>query len=240
MGLPGVRSVSEATDCMEQPHSATPRKGCKAHDRPAQSVSPRPRLVSRPCRLRPASVVERLGLDRTVQRTPVPGGTGPTPGGTAVGASVPGRRSATRTSGRLWPCRWCPLILLMFWNPVFRLRTVGARQVQIIDPASIFTAPYFLLVATGFVAYGVSALLAYLDWDRLRKDGVVRPFHWAWVFLSRELYVIGRSVIVHEVAPRRGLAPVWATIGVTPAHRGAHRPQDVRHRGHPGEPGRDD
>ncbi len=107
-----------------------------------------------------------------------------------------------------------PLILLMFWNPVFRLRTVGTRQVQIIDPASIFTAPYFLLLATGFVAYGVSALLAYLDWDRLRKDGVVRPFHWAWVFLSRELYVIGRSVIVHEVAPRRGLAPVWATIGV--------------------------
>ncbi len=108
-----------------------------------------------------------------------------------------------------------PLILLMFWNPVLRVRTVGARQVQTLDPASIFTAPYFLLVASGFLVYGVSALLAYLDWDKLRKDGVVRPFHWAWVFLSREVYVIGRSVIVHEVAPRRGLAPVWATIGVT-------------------------
>ena len=108
-----------------------------------------------------------------------------------------------------------PLILLMFWNPVLRLRTVGSRQVQTVDPASIFTAPYFLLMATSFLIYGVSALLAYLDWDRLRKDGVVRPFHWAWVFLSREVYVIGRSVIVHEVAPKRGLAPVWATIGVT-------------------------
>jgi hypothetical protein len=108
-----------------------------------------------------------------------------------------------------------PLIMLMLWNPVLRVRTVGARQVQTLDPASIFTVPYFLLVASGFLVYGVSALLAYLDWDKLRKDGVVRPFHWAWVFLSRELYVIGRSVIVHEVAPRRGLAPVWATIGVT-------------------------
>ena len=108
-----------------------------------------------------------------------------------------------------------PLILLMFWNPALRVRTVGARQVQTLDPASIFTVPYFLLVASGFLVYGVSALLAYLDWDKLRKDGVVRPFHWAWVFLSREVYVIGRSVIVHEVAPRRGLAPVWATIGVT-------------------------
>ncbi|RKR18626.1 DUF2510 domain-containing protein [Arthrobacter oryzae] len=108
-----------------------------------------------------------------------------------------------------------PLIMLMLWNPVLRVRTVGARQVQTLDPASIFTVPYFLLVASGFLVYGVAALLAYLDWDKLRKDGVVRPFHWAWVFLSRELYVIGRSVIVHEVAPRRGLAPVWATIGVT-------------------------
>jgi hypothetical protein len=108
-----------------------------------------------------------------------------------------------------------PLILLMFWNPVLRLRTVGSRQVQTVDPASLFTAPYFLMIAASFLVYGVSALLAYLDWDRLRKDGVIRPFHWAWVFLSREVYVIGRSVIVHEVAPKRGLAPVWATIGVT-------------------------
>jgi hypothetical protein len=108
-----------------------------------------------------------------------------------------------------------PLIMLMFWNPVLRVRTVGARQVQTLDPASIFTVPYFLLVASGFLVWGVSAFLAYLDWDKLRRDGVVRPFHWAWVFLSREVYVIGRSVIVHEVAPRRGLAPVWATIGVT-------------------------
>src|SRR6478735_1410928 len=108
-----------------------------------------------------------------------------------------------------------PLIMLMLWNPVLRVRTVGARQVQTLDPASIFTVPYFLLVASGFLVWGVSAFLAYLDWDKLRRDGVVRPFHWAWVFLSREVYVIGRSVIVHEVAPRRGLAPVWATIGVT-------------------------
>jgi hypothetical protein len=108
-----------------------------------------------------------------------------------------------------------PVILLMFWNPVLRLRTVGTRQVQTVDPASIFTAPYFLMLASSFLVYGICAFLAYLDWDRLRKDGVIRPFHWAWVFLSQAVYVVGRSVIVHEVAPRRGLAPVWATIGVT-------------------------
>lgn len=107
-----------------------------------------------------------------------------------------------------------PLIVLMFWNPVLRLRTTGVRRLQTADPAAIFTLPYFLLIGISFIVYAVSALLAYLDWQKLRRDGVVRPFHWAWVFLSRELYVIGRSVIVHEVAPRRGLAPVWATIGM--------------------------
>ncbi|QCB97385.1 DUF2510 domain-containing protein [Arthrobacter sp. PAMC25564] len=107
-----------------------------------------------------------------------------------------------------------PLIILMFWNPVLRLRTTGLRRVQTADPAAIFTLPYFLLIASAFLIYAVSAVMAYLDWQKLRRDGVVRPFHWAWVFLSRELYVIGRSVIVHEVAPRRGLAPVWATIGM--------------------------
>ncbi|MGO4803793.1 DUF2510 domain-containing protein [Arthrobacter sp. 2MCAF15] len=137
------------------------------------------------------------------------------------GLVAPRRRISDKTpvyNAYIWTIVALPLvslILLMFWNPVFRLRTVGPRQIQTLDPASIFTAPYFILVATSFVLYGVSALLAYLDWDRLRKDGVVRPFHWAWVFLSLALYVIGRSVIVHEVAPRRGLAPLWAMIGVT-------------------------
>jgi len=107
-----------------------------------------------------------------------------------------------------------PLISLAFWNPVLRTRTTGLRRVQTMDPASILTLPYLLALGTGLIIYAVSAVLAYLDWQKLRRDGVVRPFHWAWVFLSRELYVIGRSVVVHEAAPRRGLAPIWVTLGM--------------------------
>lgn len=107
-----------------------------------------------------------------------------------------------------------PLVILMFWNPVLRIRTTGLRRVQTADPSAIFTLPYFLLLGISVLVYSVSALMAYLDWQKLRRDGVVRPFHWAWALLSRDLYVIGRSVIVHDVAPRRGLAPVWATLGV--------------------------
>ncbi len=108
-----------------------------------------------------------------------------------------------------------PLLFLMLWNPVLRVRPAGPGQVRELDPTSVFTPPYFLLIGSGLLIYVVGALLAYLDWDKLRSEGVVRPFHWAWAFLSRELYAVGRSVVVHEVAPKRGLAPIWAVVGVT-------------------------
>lgn len=105
------------------------------------------------------------------------------------------------------------LIILLLWNPVFHLRYVGARRVPTLDP-SAFSVPYFLLIVSGWLIYGVSVLLSYLDWQKLQRDGVVRPFHWAWAFLGAGVYVVGRSVIVHKVAPQRGLAPVWALIGL--------------------------
>ncbi len=105
------------------------------------------------------------------------------------------------------------LIILLLWNPVFHVRYAGARRVPVLDPSS-FSVPYFLLIATGWLIYGVSVLLSYLDWQKLQRDGVVRPFHWAWAFLGAGVYVVGRSVIVHKVAPQRGLAPVWALIGL--------------------------
>ncbi len=107
-----------------------------------------------------------------------------------------------------------PLIFLLLWDPVIRLRTYGILPRRRVDPASIVTTPFLLLVAAAWLAYLVSVMLAYLDWDKLRRDGVVRPFHWAWTLLKPYIYVIGRSVIVHRVSPgRRGLAPVWITIG---------------------------
>lgn len=107
-----------------------------------------------------------------------------------------------------------PVVLLLLWNPEFRLINIGSRNRSTVDPASIFTPTYFLLVFSGFATYAVSVLLAYLDSERLKRDGVVRPFHWAWSFLSGAVYVVGRSVIVRKVAPDRGLVPVWVLIGV--------------------------
>ena len=52
----------------------------------------------------------------------------------------------------------------------------------------------------------------YVDHRWLLRQGYVRPFHWAWAFLS-SVYPIGRSVVVRRRAGR-GIAPMWVTIGV--------------------------
>jgi hypothetical protein len=71
-----------------------------------------------------------------------------------------------------------------------------------------------MLLFSGFLAYAASVVLAYFDSERLKRSGVVKPFHWAWSFLSSGVYVIGRSVITSQVARGRGLAPIWVLIGV--------------------------
>ena len=117
----------------------------------------------------------------------------------------------------IWIITLLPLltmVLLLFWNPDFRVIYVGSQQRPTVDPSSIFTPVYFLLVFSGFLTYAATVLLAYFDSERLKRDGVARPFHWAWSFLSGPVYVIGRSVIVAKVAPGRGLAPIWVLIGV--------------------------
>lgn len=117
----------------------------------------------------------------------------------------------------IWIITLLPLLSIVFlllWNPQFRLVYIGGRGTATVDPASVFTPTYLLLLFSSFLVYGVSVLLAYLDSERLKRDGVVRPFHWAWSFLSGTVYVIGRSVIVQKVAPGRGLVPIWVLIGV--------------------------
>lgn len=125
------------------------------------------------------------------------------------------RRDAPVYSPLIWVITLLPLlstVLLLLWNPEFRFIVVGRRRT--LDPWSLFTPAYFLILFSGLATYVASVLLAYFDSERLRRDGVVRPFHWAWSFLSSAVYVIGRSVIMSKVARGRGLAPIWVLIGV--------------------------
>ncbi|MFF2050533.1 DUF2510 domain-containing protein [Leifsonia sp. NPDC058194] len=83
------------------------------------------------------------------------------------------------------------------------------------NPFSMFGPWYFVLIAVGWLTYAVTVVCSWLDHRELTRRGVVRPFHWAWSFLSSFVYVIGRTVIVRSVADRRGMAPLWAMIAVT-------------------------
>src|SRR4051812_48543972 len=80
--------------------------------------------------------------------------------------------------------------------------------------ASMFSPGYFVILFGGWILYGLMVVFAWRDVVWLRKQGVVRPFHWAWAFMGSAVYVIGRTVIVRRVASGRGLAPIWVMIGV--------------------------
>lgn len=116
----------------------------------------------------------------------------------------------------IWAVVFLPLVTALaelLWNPQFTFETVNGEPVM--NPASVFTVGYFVILLVQFLVYAAVVVCAYFDWSRLRRDGVVRPFHWAFAFIPGSLvYVIGRSVVVRKVAGSRALWPVWAIIGV--------------------------
>jgi hypothetical protein len=107
------------------------------------------------------------------------------------------------------------MILMPTWHPVLRIEYVGVQRIRAIDPASLFSPWYVFLVLLGLAIDVLMVVFAALDRRKLERDGVWWPFHWAWAILAAPIYIIGRSVIVHKVAHRRGLAPIWVFIAVT-------------------------
>ena len=71
---------------------------------------------------------------------------------------------------------------------------------------------YLLVQAVSFLLFAAQVVLGYFDWRALKRMGVVRPFHWAWSFLSI-VYIIGRPVVLWRRV-HSGLAPLWTYIGV--------------------------
>jgi hypothetical protein len=107
-----------------------------------------------------------------------------------------------------------PYLSFFAWSPDFSSFGVNPNGAGQFSPLAIYTPGYFLIVGVAWAVYGLTAFFAYRDWVWLKRHGVVRPFHWALSFLGGFVYVIGRSVIVRSVAAPRGLAPIWAWIGV--------------------------
>lgn len=124
--------------------------------------------------------------------------------------------------GTQWNTPWIWLIIVIPLLPMIGLLTIDWRSMFTFDPSdptsamnaqfAIFTSPgYLLAVLGGWVGYALCALFAFLDWRELQKRGVPKPFHFAWVFLSSLVYVIGRSVVVRR-RTGDGIVPMYAAI----------------------------
>lgn len=114
----------------------------------------------------------------------------------------------------VWLLAFSPLvslstIFLIDFDAYFRSTLTGDEAQAV---SSLLSPGYLIGSALNWLLFAVTVLFAYLDWNSLKKVGVVQPFHWAWSFLSI-VYVIGRAV----VARRRtgtGLAPLLTYIAV--------------------------
>ncbi|TFD54723.1 DUF2510 domain-containing protein [Cryobacterium frigoriphilum] len=112
-----------------------------------------------------------------------------------------------------------PLIWAITLLPLLVLYTASSvdvtAQLELVMAGST-APPTSEEVTNSFVSFGVyaaSVALALFDRRRLLKDGVTKPFHWAWAFLSAGIYVIGRSVIVRRRVGR-GIAPAWVWAAI--------------------------
>lgn len=104
--------------------------------------------------------------------------------------------------------------------PFFLWDFEGYMLASMTDPTAqlrMYLDPMYLTsVVVGWLVYGVTVWLAYLDRVALERLGYARRFHWAWTFLSPLVYVIGRSVVVKRQAGR-GTAPIWIAIALNVA-----------------------
>ncbi|UKA48902.1 DUF2510 domain-containing protein [Arthrobacter sp. FW305-123] len=96
---------------------------------------------------------------------------------------------------------------MLTWNLEVRTYTTASGTTTL-APASMLNLGYVLVWSGLLLTYFATVVLAVLDTRRLLTLGVIRPFHWAWSFLGGVPYVIGRAVVLHKVAPRRGLWPL--------------------------------
>lgn len=64
-----------------------------------------------------------------------------------------------------------------------------------------------------WAVYPAGVVLSYFDWRTLKQRGIVRPFHWAWAFLSI-VYLIGRAVVLRRRVGR-GSSPFWIYLAVS-------------------------
>lgn len=133
---------------------------------------------------------------------------------TPYGQPIPSAPAGTKTNTLwIWLVVLLPLVQLIPLLFIDWAGLVALTGAQAATSLSLVTSPAYLISSfSGWIVYGLCALFAYLDWKQLRDAGLPQPFHFAWVFLSSLVYVIGRSVVVRR-RTGAGTAPMWVAIG---------------------------
>ncbi|MBX3092641.1 MAG: DUF2510 domain-containing protein [Cryobacterium sp.] len=147
----------------------------------------------------------------------------------AAPAYSAGAPSLKAPDGTRWNTVWIWIILVLpyisslgiftiDWSSLFDFRQLsqGASEgASARAMFSVFASPgYLFTLVGGWVAYGLGAWFSYLDYRKLARRGVPKPFHWAWAFIpSYPVYVIGRSVVVRR-RTGSGIAPMWIAIAL--------------------------
>ncbi|MCJ1707168.1 DUF2510 domain-containing protein [Microbacterium sp. VKM Ac-2923] len=153
------------------------------------------------------------------------GGLGAYPGAPAVGHSAVLHRDIPTNTVWIWLLVALPLVgvlsLFVFdWGSFIRESVYSSMYADpLATPSMAGTVLTAVSSILSLVLSAATVLFAFLDWRQLRARGIERPFHWAWSFFvlaigSGIVYIIGRSVIVRRQTGK-GLAPLWAAIGVT-------------------------
>lgn len=107
-------------------------------------------------------------------------------------------------------------IILLPFLPLIGLALIDPTTLILsaYDPLLVYSDPGFIMVIVGtWVAYIATIVLAFRDVRSLKRRGIDRPFHPAFIFLGPLIYCIGRSVVVKRQLGW-GLTPIWASLGV--------------------------
>jgi len=79
----------------------------------------------------------------------------------------------------------------------------------------LYTEPgIWIQIAIVYIALGAIVVFSWFDSRYLRRIGLLRPFHWAWAFLSPLAYMIGRPVIASR-AVAGSYWPLWLFAAIT-------------------------
>jgi len=186
---------------------------------PNAAQQPSAQSYAQPTQAQPSAEQARPSFDSLFD--PAPAAAGPVSEesldalfGARTENSTPSRRSTDRGTTTASARRGDPLVStapawIIAMIPLFQLvlslllLTALGMGSNVAVFLGILTVPYLLVIA-----------LAYADYRMLGNQGIERPAHWAWAFLTAPVYLLARArAVIRESGHGIGPVLVWFGLG---------------------------